>query len=269
METLGYLFGFLIFSAIIALLIYVINHKRKGWSNRSKDNNNRFVPRLRAAKSAEQAGEQGERTVQWYIGQTVEGEQYVLNDYILSDGRFSNQIDHIVVNARGVFVIETKNYAGYVFGTDEQKQWTQVKNFGAEKISFYNPVMQNATHVNKIKRIVGKVPVHSLVVFVQNNTDNIKSDVVIPLVNLKTRLNAGESVLDADGMKKIFDKLVRARSDISDEEHVANLLQRQQDIHNGICPVCGGKLVLRHGKYGDFYGCSNYPRCKFKTKNID
>jgi len=34
------------------------------------------------------------------------------------------------------------------------------------------------------------------------------------------------------------------------------------------CPKCGGVLNKRSGKYGDFMGCSNYPRCKY-TKNID
>ncbi len=34
-------------------------------------------------------------------------------------------------------------------------------------------------------------------------------------------------------------------------------------MRQGICPNCGGQLVLRHGQYGNFYGCSNYPKCKF------
>lgn len=33
------------------------------------------------------------------------------------------------------------------------------------------------------------------------------------------------------------------------------------------CPVCGAKLKLKNGKYGKFYGCSNYPKCEF-TKSI-
>lgn len=37
---------------------------------------------------------------------------------------------------------------------------------------------------------------------------------------------------------------------------------------NNICPKCGGSLILREGKYGKFYGCTNYPKCKF-TKEID
>ncbi len=33
------------------------------------------------------------------------------------------------------------------------------------------------------------------------------------------------------------------------------------------CPVCGGVMRVRHGKTGDFWGCTNYPACK-GTRNI-
>ena len=34
------------------------------------------------------------------------------------------------------------------------------------------------------------------------------------------------------------------------------------------CPRCGGKLVKRHGRYGDFYGCENYYKsnCRYTRK---
>ena len=38
--------------------------------------------------------------------------------------------------------------------------------------------------------------------------------------------------------------------------------------NTAICNFCGSNLVLRKGKYGDFYGCVNYPKCRF-TKKID
>lgn len=34
------------------------------------------------------------------------------------------------------------------------------------------------------------------------------------------------------------------------------------------CPLCGSELVKRHGKYGEFYGCSNFPDCRY-TRDID
>ena len=46
-----------------------------------------------------------------------------------------------------------------------------------------------------------------------------------------------------------------------------NLNQRTQAIANGLCPRCGGHLVKRNGRCGSFYGCSNYPNCKFTMKS--
>ena len=34
----------------------------------------------------------------------------------------------------------------------------------------------------------------------------------------------------------------------------------------GICPKCGGKLIMRDGKYGSFIGCSNFPKCRYTQK---
>lgn len=52
-------------------------------------------------------------------------------------------------------------------------------------------------------------------------------------------------------------------------EHKYNALRKQYDsqnkIQHGVCPRCGGRLVERQGRYGFFFGCSNYPRCKFTS----
>ena len=52
------------------------------------------------------------------------------------------------------------------------------------------------------------------------------------------------------------------------KEHVESIHVKMEEyenkINNMICPKCGGKLILRKGQYGDFFGCSNYPKCKFK-----
>ncbi|MBV3443484.1 topoisomerase DNA-binding C4 zinc finger domain-containing protein [Prevotella copri] len=50
-------------------------------------------------------------------------------------------------------------------------------------------------------------------------------------------------------------------------QHKQNVKDRQYRakslIRQGVCPQCGGQLVLRNGRYGSFYGCSNFPKCKF------
>ena len=45
-----------------------------------------------------------------------------------------------------------------------------------------------------------------------------------------------------------------------------NVTRKKRAISKGYCPLCGGSLVLRDGKYGWFYGCQNFPRCKYVHK---
>lgn len=210
-------------------------------------------------------GKQGERRVRRVVGETVEGEKYVIHDLILDKGNGKTaQIDHIVINSRGVFVIETKNLSGNIYGSENHGQWTQVLANGRVKNKLYNPLKQNATHVYHVRRLLGNLPVHSLVVFVQNNTAYINAENVIPLTDLNYRLWCGVSVLSAEQMRWAYDTLSSRASAASAEEHVQNVLTQQEELRQGICPRCGGKLILRYGKYGAFYGCSNFPQCKFR-----
>ena len=212
-------------------------------------------------------GKRGENKVRWVISETIENEQYVINDIILVNEGKSSQIDHIVINPRGIFVIETKNYSGEIYGSENQREWPQVLAYGKVKNKLYNPLKQNATHIYNVKKIVGRLPVYSLVVFVQNNTHNIYAKGVIPLSALKTTLQSGEIVLTVEQMQTAYNLLLSNQSDISTKEHVQNIRKQQHNLELGICPRCGGTLVLRNGKYGEFWGCSNYPKCKFIKKD--
>ncbi|MEG9303929.1 NERD domain-containing protein [Psychrobacter celer] len=61
----------------------------------------------------------------------------------------STQIDHIIVSVYGIFVIETKNYKGWIYGSEKQKQWTQVFQNGS-KFKFQNPLRQNYLHIKTL-----------------------------------------------------------------------------------------------------------------------
>lgn len=217
-------------------------------------------------KRPETRGKRGEKKVKRVIGKTIENEQYVINDLIVINDNKTSQIDHIVINSRGIFVIETKNYSGEIYGSENQREWTQVLAYGNIKNKLYNPLKQNATHVYNVKRIVGNLPVHSLIVFVQNNTYHIGANNVIPLSALRSVLQHGENVLTVKQMKNAYEALLSSRIEITTQEHIQNIREQQRNLERGICPRCGGDLVLRNGKYGEFWGCSNYPKCKFIKK---
>lgn len=217
-------------------------------------------------RSPQGRGKMGEWKVAKVISKSAQGRQYVLHNYIIGEKGKTSQIDHIVINPHGIFVIETKNYSGMIYGIDGQPRWTQVLLYGKIKHKLYNPVKQNETHVRRIGKVLTNLPIYSVVVFVQNNTENIHSDNVISLKQLKECLNTGRNVLSYAQMEESYNKLLGARSSVKSGVHTSNIVKRKRNLKKGICPSCGGMLILRNGKYGQFYGCSNYPKCKFIKK---
>ena len=71
----------------------------------------------------------------------------------------STQIDHVVVSRHGIFVVETKNYGGWIFGKPHDKTWTQ--KFPRHSSRFQNPLRQNYKHVRTLEQLTG-VPAGAL-----------------------------------------------------------------------------------------------------------
>lgn len=94
------------------------------------------------------------------------GKQYTSyhDVYVTKANGELTQVDHIVTSPFGIFVIETKNYRGAIFGSEDDKYWTQA--LGSHKFSFYSPIFQNRAHVNAVKHTIKQnVPIHSIIVF--------------------------------------------------------------------------------------------------------
>lgn len=213
-------------------------------------------------------GKIGEHKVDSKLNPLIFGkvEHRQINDLILVDenGK-SHQIDHIEIRKNGIFCIETKNYKGWIFGNENQDKWTQ-SLYNGEKHQFTNPLKQNSSHIYHISKVLGKkYKINSVVVLVQNNADKIDCPNVINLDDLKSYLKNYDdgTRLSIEEMYAIQQTLLSAASDISNREHVKNIIQTQYELKKGICPRCGGQLVERQSKYGPFKGCSNYPNCKF------
>lgn len=60
----------------------------------------------------------------------------------------------------------------------------------------------------------------------------------------------------------------RALSDcIMNQKCYEEMGKLDNKVEAEVCPQCGGVLKLRSGKFGQFYGCSNFPQCRF-TRNV-
>ena len=94
--------------------------------------------------------------------------QTIFHDLYLkkSDGKYC-QIDLVVATTVGLIVFEVKNYKGWIFGTGYKPQWVQVLAYGKMKYRFYNPIIQNAKHVQDLRKQLTQenIPIFSVVVF--------------------------------------------------------------------------------------------------------
>ena len=103
-----------------------------------------------------------------YLAQELDKRNYyIFNNIIIpSSVCGSNQIDHLVVSRYGIFVIENKNYSGWIFAHRDHKEWTQTQRSG-RKFHFPNPILQNYAQVNALKEYMPYAAkyIHGVVVF--------------------------------------------------------------------------------------------------------
>ena len=97
------------------------------------------------------------------------GAKFLFNLYIPTYNNKTTEIDVVMICSNGIFVFESKNYIGWIFGTETQKKWTQTLHVGygfSKKEHFFNPIMQNEYHIKYLNKILdGKYPFYSIIVF--------------------------------------------------------------------------------------------------------
>lgn len=97
------------------------------------------------------------------------GARFLFNIYVPKENGETTEIDVLMLCSKGVFVFESKNYSGWIFGDEKQPNWYQTLSIGygeSQKEQFYNPVLQNRTHIEHLKSLLGEqVPMRSIIVF--------------------------------------------------------------------------------------------------------
>lgn len=246
--------GLLIFISIILLCLLIWKKNHLKWEK------NREIKKR---------GKLGEKIISKNLSH-LKGK--LLNNYMILDKyKKSHQIDHVLISKHGVFIVETKNYSGSIYGNEDDKYWTQVLGNGNIKNQLYNPLKQNKIHYYQIKNLIidKNIPIFSCVVFVDCDLKNVNANNVFNIEGLINFINKQPKILTNLQVKKIY-RLLKSKKakEISERKHLSTIKKTQRDIKNKICPRCSGKLTIKNDKNGKFYRCSNYPKCKF-TKQID
>ncbi len=218
-------------------------------------------------------------------------EGHILQNVYVPAGKGKTvEIDLLYITVKGLFVIESKNYSGFIFGNESQREWTSTLYAGkdffgfkqVEKHHFYNPVWQNKTHINCLKRFVGNdIPMFSIIVFsdrcefkdVRFSSENTvichKRDLSY---EIKKLWEIKPDALTSEQAIEIQNKLLPQTNadEITRNQHITQIRTGQHSTYK--CPLCGGELILRTARKGpyagnQFYGCSNYPKCRY-TRNL-
>ena len=157
---------------------------------------------------------------------------HLVNHVTLKHRGNTTQVDHILISRFGVFVIETKNFNGWIFGDAKHESWTQV-TFN-DKYKFQNPILQNFGHVKAVQALLDFLPataIQSVVVFVGDaefKTD--MPDGVYTLAMLIKHLRScTEEVISPNRVQFCVGRLETTRLAISgqtDLEHVQTLRRR-------------------------------------------
>lgn len=224
--------------------------------------------------------------------------KYLFNCYIPKDDGTTTEIDVIMLHETGIYVFESKNYSGWIFGSENQQMWTQTLPTGkgrSQKSHFLNPIIQNKVHIKWLQKYLGEeneLPIYSYIVFsdrctLKNISLTSENHYVINRYNILSAVTANStsvgSILSEEQIVALYNKLypLTQADEAIKTAHINSIRQRHfenKPIQNNetapptanekICPRCGSKMVLRTATKGtnagkQFWGCERFPKCRY------
>ncbi|SEL50461.1 Topoisomerase DNA binding C4 zinc finger [Atopomonas hussainii] len=195
-----------------------------------------------------------------------------LHNVTLNTPDGTTQIDHVFLSPYGIFVLETKNMRGWIFGSEKQAQWTQ--KLYQRSFKFQNPLRQNYKHLKALEATLGVNPehLHSLISFVGGSTFKtaMPANVTQGIGFIRYIQSFQQLVFSATEVDALLHTLQtgrRAPTLATHREHVQNLKRRSDPTAERLCPKCGSALLIRTVKSGakagqQFWGCSGFPKCR-------
>lgn len=198
-----------------------------------------------------------------------------VNNVTLEANNGTTQIDHVIVSRFGIFVVEAKNYQGWIFGGENQAEWTQSLP-GGKKFRFQNPLRQNYRHIKVLSEFLGlpEDRFHSVVMFWGESQFKTSMPANVMSSGYATYIKAKTSVLFTDEeVEQMVGALQSGRMPAglfkgleTRRVHLESLKERHSSTTQ--CPKCGSALVERTAKSGSraglrFLACTAFPKCRF------
>jgi restriction system protein len=193
-----------------------------------------------------------------------------INNVTIPTANGTTQIDHVIVSRYGIFVVETKNIKGWIYGGEKQAQWTQV--LYDKKYRFQNPLLQNYRHTKALAEFLGieHCKIHSLVLFWSDC--EFKTPMPLNVLDrgysayIKSKTEVFFTDEEVDQIYEAIKSGMLPKGWSTRRQHLNSIKERYSS--ETACPKCGAELVLRTARKGanagkGFYGCSRFPSCRY------
>lgn len=141
------------------------------------------------------------------------------NLYLEGHNTDMTEIDVLAISNKGIYVLEMKNYAGYIYGSERDKNWTQVLNRWT-KNKFYNPLRQNYAHTKSVEKYLELEESALVPITVFSNRSKLSK------INVGEKHNVFQYRDALRFMKNNEKKGVVVLSDEQKSEYLVKLLQR-------------------------------------------
>lgn len=139
---------FLLLIAFAVFLLCIIRKKRY--------KNTEYYRQTKHSYKSVQAdkGRLGEFYIYKYLKPLKGYKRYLFNLYIPKENGETTEIDVVLLHESGIYVFESKNYSGWIYGTESEQYWTQTfpaKRGHSQENQFFNPILQNRGHLRWLR----------------------------------------------------------------------------------------------------------------------
>ncbi len=243
----------------------------------------------------------GEYLIEKYLSRFSGEKRWLFNVYLPKDEGETTEIDAILIHNSGIYVFESKNYSGWIFGSEHQKMWTQSLPTGkrrTQKNHFLNPIWQNKLHIECLEKALSDCeafPLYSFILFSDRCTLKklTLSDTAPAVINrydvlekVSQQAKSTGQVCSLTQIEQLYQTLLPATqvSQSVKDRHIAAIQKRLGKVETStcatltsvtdsvgpapVCPRCGALLTLRTVSKGErkgqtFWGCSRFPKCRY------
>lgn len=181
----------------------------------------------------------------------------VLNDVVVSSTKKSHKIDNVIISKFGIFVIKYVDQTGKIYGDERELQWIALKD--RKKTYFDNPLREVHSSIRVLSELLDLNEKYFIPIVCFTEEVTVSCDTKDKI----TQIEFLDDVIKTFKKEIIIYGLKEIRAKIKNSTIVERSTGEKEETKSNTCPKCGGKLVVRKGKYGDFVGCNNYPNCKF------